>query len=283
MARPSPIEDKIAERLEGALERVKVDEAVDAGLKVATEASCVIGAKLLLDMVPVEDIFKWVQENPDLARTFMQSALIWQVSAPLSLVPVMGELLKDDDTKAALLGLAQQAGLVYGAVTLNLPMLALTLLAKPNEIKAVAASAAVRAETAQVRLTTLLAEIAGWEAKISELRQLIDQLENEARTNPGHSIERRLEQYYNDLETIQRALPGLYQLKAELEAEIRAGQDAAERAQEAIRRAASMFRWSVAAVVGTYAAASLIYAGDTIFDVLKEAFGAFKIPFKGGV
>jgi len=285
MTKAVPIEDEIAERVLHGLERVKLDEVADVGLKLGVEASCVIGAKFLLDLVPMEELLTWVEANPDGAKTMLTSIGYFFASgfSPLALAPMFKAVLDNEESKEKLREVVGSMGGIGITALMGFPLtiLAYSILRKPSEVRGVFSDTRARAESAQAELNAVSIEYAEKVKRITEIISLMQQI-SESHDKEEHKIDLLMELEQEKL-AIERVLPTMRARMKELEGVIAKLMSAVDEGEEALRRSAEILRWSIAFVVGTYAAASLIYARDTIFDVVKEAFNMFKLPFKGGV
>lgn len=272
--------DKLAGKLQDRLEHVKLGDVTDAAFKAGVWASCVIGSKFLLDMVPIEDMFKWARENKDMTNTALQSFLIGQVSAPLAVVPIIKQLLGNEEFKEDIRNVGVEAGLIYVySQTLNPVALIEAIIHAPDAVQAVLKNKEAQVATVASSRAHWESEVTARQNRLEAYRLQIAEFGHGALSADEHLDFASLQRGADDVGSIAYALKKL----AEAEKAEKDAKDALAVFNEAVARTAKILRWSIALVVGTYLAGSMVYAGDTLLDSIQSTFNMFKIPFKGGV
>jgi len=269
----------VAEALEDRLEHVKLGDVTDAAFKGGVWASCILGTKFMLDLVPLEEMFEWAGNNQPMVKTALKSYWAFSLtgSGPLALVPLFSQLM--DENRDEIRQLAVDAGLVYlydNRTNLTPQMLVQFVIAAPEKVKTLFSNKEAEKQTA----ASSLAWWTGYrDGLIAEARRL------------GALDRHQLEEPYSDTETNMEHLRWIIDVEVpranafirEAQAAVDALKNAQVEYDEARKRVAEIVRWGVSLVVGTYLAGSMIYAQDTLLDSLQGAFNMFKIPFKGGV
>lgn len=247
--------DKVAE----VTDRVKATEAADVIFKGGVWASCVLGTKFFLDLIPLNDMFKWAQEHENVVQTAFKSYAFFQIGAsPLAVaIPAIQNLY--DESKDELKALVVEAGLFYEYAQdnkFNPFKVAEYILKKPDDM-----------------LLWIKGKMANKEAEANSLTNLYNQ--RDVLIAELNALGPHTEEWVNK----RKQLDELNILIAQAEAAKKALQDAEAVAEEARKRAEALLKWGIALVLGTYLAGSMIYAQDTLLDSIGSAFKMLGLPF----
>lgn len=229
--------------------------------------------KSILDVMADLDLDKYVAAHPLTVQRALKLAPIFLATGnPFAAMivdelPDPLELLKTDALKSALTAEhleISQHGLFVGSLTwgVNTAMQLLGLGAN---------------QQLDDQETRLDAQRDALQAQYDHMQQqLIDARNQGASDEEIRAIGNRLGGLANQIAAINAAIADLDKLKND--------QDAAQaKAEELQRVARERVRWMMAIMIGLVLSAMTIYAGDTIIDVVKDAFSGFGMAVPAAV
>lgn len=262
--------------------RLSPNDTIDAGLKLASTAATIIAGKFILDQILTEDMMKWAQKYGQAMSSMLEKmGPMFYLTGNLGPIAAVVKTVADDPQVKADLEdslLSYVSGFTAGLGQMGIQALgkmAGIILIHDADIQKAVVQAVQSGSDAENRLAALNSNIGQIDLQIARIQTDIIRGGDENRIEETKMLEKRL----GELRIERARLDGLRKEQIDI---INRTADAELKAEKGRARALEVLKWSMAIIAGLIVSATMIYAGDSVYDLIGGALKSlFVLPIGG--